>query len=95
VPIEWDPAKDASNRAKHEIGFDEATELFESGADYLLEFDIAHSDEEERFLAIGPIGKGIVVVVFTEPGPDVTRIISARLATNEEKVRLRSRMSGG
>ena len=40
---------------------------------------------EERFIAIGPIRRGIVLVVWTEPGDDVIRIISARLATPHER----------
>ena len=46
--------------------------------------DHDHSDEEERFIAIGMIIRGIIVVVWTERREDVVRIISARPATQRE-----------
>jgi uncharacterized DUF497 family protein len=58
VEFEWDPAKDRSNRRKHGVSFAEAQRLFESGVDYLEIFDAAHSEFEDRFLAIGPIVAG-------------------------------------
>ena len=33
--LEWDPAKDEINRAKHGLSFEEASGLFKSGVDYL------------------------------------------------------------
>ena len=72
------------NQEKHGLSFEEAKELFASGADVLEIYDEEHSDEEERFIAIGPIGIGIVVVIYTERTEDVIRIISARKATKKE-----------
>ena len=54
VRVSWDEAKDLENRKKHGISFEEAKELFTSGTDYLEIFDEAHSDLEDRFIAIGP-----------------------------------------
>lgn len=62
--FEWDPAKDLSNQRKHGVSFEEARRLFESGVDYLEIYDAEHSEVEDRFLAIGPIDRGIVVVVM-------------------------------
>ena len=84
--VEWDPGKDRSNRAKHGIAFDEVRGLFEGDADYLVIYDREHSDDEDRFIAVGPIGRGIVTVAFAEPGEDVVRIISARTATRFEEL---------
>jgi uncharacterized DUF497 family protein len=84
VRLDWDPEKDAVNRAKHGFGFDEVSKLFTSGVDYLEIHDPAHSDEEDRFVAIGPIVRGVVYVVFTDREPDIVRIISARPATSRE-----------
>jgi hypothetical protein len=78
VAVEWDPEKDEVNRAKHGLSFSEASVLFDSEGDYLVIFDEAHSEAEDRFIAIGAIESGIAVVVFTEPDEDTTRIISAR-----------------
>ncbi len=59
--------------------------MFTSGAEYLEIFDEDHSDEEERFIAVGPIKRGVVLVVSTEIGEDALRIISARWATKRER----------
>jgi len=85
VEFEWDEAKDLGNRQKHGLSFSEATELFESAVEYLEIFDKDHSDNEDRFIAIGPITRGLVVVVYTEPEEDLVRIISARPATRREQ----------
>ena len=83
--LEWDSAKNDENFAKHGISFDEASELLLSRADCMEVFDNAHSDEEDRFVAIGPITRGIIVVVFTERDEETIRIISARGATRRER----------
>ncbi len=85
VEVTWDPAKNAANRKKHGITFEEASELFTSGVDYLELFDAAHSEMEDRFIAIGPIRRGLVLVVLTEQAEDTIRIISARWATKREQ----------
>jgi hypothetical protein len=63
VRFEWDAAKDEVNRQKHGISFAEASELFSSGVDFLEIYDQQHSDEEERFIAVGPITIGLVVII--------------------------------
>lgn len=78
VRVSWDPAKDLINRKKHSVSFKEASVLFTSGDDYLEIFDELHSDDEDRFIAIGPISRGLVLVVYTERAEDEVRIISAR-----------------
>lgn len=85
VKFLWDPDKEAANRAKHGIGFDDVRQLFEGERDFLEIFDEEHSLVEERFIAIGPVERGIVLVVWTEPGENLLRIISARLATARER----------
>jgi uncharacterized DUF497 family protein len=68
VRFEWDPHKDRANQQKHGLSFGEATELFTSASDYLEIYDEKHAGEEDRFIAIGPIRAGVVVVVYTERG---------------------------
>ena len=92
VKVTWDRAKNLANQKNHGISFREASELFTSGVDYLELFDGAHSDEEDRFIAIGPIQRGLVLVVWTERDKDVVRIISARWATRAEQALFRSHM---
>jgi uncharacterized protein len=79
----WDEDKNASNQKNHGVSFEEASELFLSD-DYLEIFDDAHSDQEDRFIAVGPIKRGLVMVVYTERDMDTVRIISARWATKRE-----------
>src|SRR5215210_6197044 len=85
VRVAWDEAKNLANRRKHGISFEEAGELFTSGADYLEIFDEAHSESEDRFIAIGPITHGLVLVVWTMRDDDISRIISARWASEREQ----------
>jgi uncharacterized DUF497 family protein len=85
VGFTWDEKKNAANKKKHQVSFEEARELFVSGADYLEIYEDAHSDVEERFIAIGPIRRGLVLVVWTERDEDTIRIISARWATATER----------
>ncbi len=94
VRFEWDPHKDQANQKKHGLSFDEAAELLAGESDYLEVYDQEHSDEEDRFIAIGPMRAGVVVVVYTERRDDVIRIVSARKATRGE-VRLLRRFLGG
>ena len=92
VRIEWDDAKDESNRSKHGVSFAEARVLLESGADFLMILDADHSELENRFLAIGPIERGLIVIAFAEPEEDTMRIISARWANRNERSLYRSYM---
>ena len=85
--FEWDLAKDKANRLKHGLSFEEASELFSRGVDYLEIFDESHSDDEERFIAIGPIRRGVIVVIYTEPQEETIRIVSARPAKKSEIAR--------
>jgi len=85
VRFEWDPAKDALNRRKHGLWFDEASEVFAPGSRRLDLDDDAHSDDEIRYRTIGPGARGVLFVVFTDRDGDVRRIISARRATARER----------
>jgi uncharacterized DUF497 family protein len=92
VRFEWDDEKDLLNQEKHGLSFAEARSLFESEGDYLEIFDDEHSDIEDRFIAIGPIERGLVVIVYTEPEEDTIRIIGARWANKREQSLYRSYM---
>ena len=85
--FEWDPEKDAANQAAHDLSFSEAKQLFVSGLDCLEIFDALHSLDEDRFITIGPISRGVILVVWTEREEDIIRIISARMATKDEQSR--------
>ena len=85
MKVVWDRAKNLANKKTHGVSFEEARELLVSGVDHLEIFDDAHSDHEDRFVSIGPIRRGLVLVVWTERQDDVVRIISARWATRREQ----------
>lgn len=90
--FEWDAAKDRANRRKHGLGFAEVAPLFDAEVETLVIFDESSSEEEDRFVTIGPIRQGLIVVVWTEPVDDVLRIISARFATKGESALYRKSM---
>ncbi|MFL6245661.1 MAG: BrnT family toxin [Thermoanaerobaculia bacterium] len=92
MKVAWDDAKNLANQRNHDISFEEASCLFTSGTDYLEIFDEDHSVTEDRFIAIGPIRRGLVLVVWTERDDETIRIISARWATNSEQTLYRSHL---
>lgn len=69
------------------MSFEESTELFKSGVDYLEIYDETHSEKEDRFIAVGPIKRGMIVVAYTERDDNVLRILSARMASKNERRR--------
>jgi uncharacterized protein len=85
VKVVWDEAKNTANQKKHGVSFQEAQELLWSEDARLDIFDEEHSDEEPRFISIGPIRRGLVLVVWTERDSIEVRIISARWATRREQ----------
>lgn len=95
--FEWDDEKNAENIRKHGIDFADAVQIF---AGPLLEaVDARYDYGEDRFIGIGLLGNRTVVVVYTERGSDVIRIISARKALSHEAKRfadhLRDRLGPG
>jgi uncharacterized DUF497 family protein len=84
VRVEWDEAKNEANKRKHGVSFESVAEMFAPEADYLQIFDPEHSTGEDRFISLGLVRGGVVMVVTTEPEDAVIRIISARRATRRE-----------
>lgn len=79
--FEWDDNKAASNKKKHKIGFDDATDVFND--DDRLKF-ASDKNGEVRYLTIGKAFEVIVSVIYTMRGL-VVRIISARRANRDER----------
>ena len=82
--VEWDPSKAAGNANKHGVDFaDAATVLYDERAITIRDDD----EEEERYVTIGMDALGrVLVIVYTWRG-DRARLISARLATQQERRR--------
>ncbi len=82
--FEWDSRKAASNRAKHGISFEEAGTVFADPLGRIIE-DPRHSEGEQRYVLLGHSQEQrLVAVMFTERD-EAIRIISARLATQQER----------
>ena len=82
----WDENKNAVNKIKHGISFEEASTVFYD--DYAILFDDPdHSLEEDRFLIIGFSKQNHLCIVSHcyRDSSDLIRIISARLATKKER----------
>jgi len=83
VNFEWDEEKNEENIRKHGFDFADAWEIFESPTRVALDTREAYG--EDRLNGIGLLGNRIVVVVFTERGEDIIRIISLRKALKHER----------
>ena len=82
--FEWDPAKAASNLAKHGVSFEEASTSFDDPLGGILD-DPRHSVGEGRYILLAMSDRGrVLATMFTERG-DVMRLISARRATRAER----------
>jgi hypothetical protein len=82
----WDEKKNRLNIKKHGFDFTDAWEVFNK---VLLAFpDNSQDYGEERWIGIGMLNNGtVVVVVFVEQENDTIRIISMRKANKNEKTR--------
>ena len=82
----WDERKAEANRIKHGVQFEDAADVF-SDPLQLSTADLGHSDDENRFVAVGSTRSGEVPLVAYTIRDDEVRIISARRATRTERRR--------
>jgi uncharacterized DUF497 family protein len=82
--FEWDPRKNASNRRKHGVSFEEAQTAFYDERALLIDDP---DESEERFVLLGLSAALRVLLVCHcyRKTDEVIRIISARKANREEK----------
>jgi len=85
ISFEWDRRKEATNKKKHKVSFEEAKSVFYD--ERALRFIDPDSNDEDRFLMLGLSYKlRILLVVHAYRKNDETiRIISARRATRKER----------
>jgi uncharacterized DUF497 family protein len=82
--FEWDKRKAKLNVRAHGVSFDEATTVFGDPLAITIS-DPDHSQAEMRFVDMGLSYLGrLLVVSYTERGNRI-RVISARLATRNER----------
>jgi uncharacterized DUF497 family protein len=72
------------NLEKHDVAFDEAATAFGDPLSLTIP-DPDHSDDEERFVLLGQSFRGRLVVVVHTGRAERIRIISARIATRNER----------
>ena len=81
----WDRKKAALNLKKHGISFEDASTVFDDPFEVTV-YDADHSFEEHRFITLGQMANGrIIVLCYKEERVDLYRIISARDATSRER----------
>lgn len=85
IQFEWDNNKNAINKKKHKISFEEAKTVFYDEEALIID-DPEHSQEEERFIILGLSNRANLLVVCHcyRASDTVIRIISARKATKSE-----------
>ena len=84
--FDWDLDKAKENEKRHGVTFMEARTAFADEHSQIYD-DEEHSDTEERFILIGYSKNTRLLIVCHcyRNGDDVTRIISARKATSQER----------
>jgi uncharacterized DUF497 family protein len=83
MSYEWDQAKNRGNFAKHGVDFADAVAVFEDTLALTRPDPDSRGERRSVILGIDAFGRHLVVV-FTERGAHI-RIISARLATKQER----------
>lgn len=81
--FEWDEGKNEINIDKHGFDFADAHRIFD--LPMAVELDERNDYGEDRWIGTGMLDGRIVVVVYTEPSEEITRIISLRKALSYER----------
>jgi uncharacterized protein len=85
--FEWDENKNAQNLRKHDVRFETALLVFEDP--YALTQPDSSFDDEERWITVGAIGPGAILLVvhtfYESRKEEVIRIISAPAAESHER----------
>jgi uncharacterized DUF497 family protein len=86
IQFVWDPNKNAANKRKHGVSFEEAQAVFYDEYARLIP-DPDHSEEEDRFIILGRsiLSRILVVCHCYREDDEVIRIISARKANKFEQ----------
>ena len=83
MDFEWDETKDQTNIYKHGVSFDTARRIFEGPV--LSWLDVRFDYGEDRYISVGSVGTGAVLVVaYTQRNRSI-RLISARPASRKER----------
>ncbi|MGH7960558.1 MAG: BrnT family toxin [Candidatus Binatia bacterium] len=83
MQFEWNDEKNTENIRKHGLDFADAWQIF--AAPMLTALDTKDDYGEDRFIGMGFLKNVVVVVVYTGPREETTRIISLRKALKHER----------
>jgi uncharacterized DUF497 family protein len=81
--FEFDPSKDAANRAKHGAPLMFGAKVFDDAFHVMLP-SIRPIDGEDRYKAVGRVGSELWTAVYVERGP-IVRLISVRRSNSGEQ----------
>lgn len=82
---EWDEKKNQTNIKKHGIGFETASKIFDGPV--LTWLDVRKDYGESRWISIGRVGGQLIVAVAYTDRNNNIRLISARVASKNERRR--------
>lgn len=82
--LEFDPAKEAANLAKHGVDFSTVHKVFHDPYRLIVPNEVHSSSDEARFYAVGQDGRGILTVRFTLR-QGVIRVIGAGYWRKQKK----------
>ena len=85
LTFEWDEQKRLINISKHGFDFRDAWQMFNTPM--LVALDDRHDYGEERWIGIGMLNSRVVVLIFTERGENIIRIISMMKAVTQERIK--------
>ncbi|MBF0334993.1 MAG: BrnT family toxin [Alphaproteobacteria bacterium] len=91
VEFEWHEKKRQANILKHGIDFEDAVCVFDGATVQRLADRSKYG--EERIVAIGEIDGHVLIVVYTMRG-DIRRLISARVASRDERAKYHQAIAG-
>ncbi|MBK8433549.1 MAG: BrnT family toxin [Chloroflexi bacterium] len=84
LTFEWDEQKRQTNIRKHGFDFRDVWQVF--NAPMLVALDERQEYGEERWIGVGALNGHVVVVIFTERGENLIRIISMMKAVTQERI---------
>lgn len=83
MDFEWDETKNQTNIRKHGVSFETARRIFEGPV--LSWLDVRRVYGEDRYISVGSIGAGALLVVAYTVRNRRVRLISARPASRKER----------
>ena len=84
VGFEWDTGNITKSRQKHDVSPSECEQIFFNHP-LVVARDEGHSDQEDRFFALGQTDAGRLLFVVFVVRKDIIRVISARNMNRKER----------